>query len=223
MNLSEPCIRRPVDDDADHGVDHRRSASSAYRLLSVSALADRSTSRPSRLPRPCPAPAPDTMAASVAAPIERQLSTIAGISSMSSSSVAGHHVDHHPVRSQPQYRRRGARRADGADHRPAPLADRNDDPAEFPQGEPGRLPGAVHRGEFGDAAALGRSTNMAIITSAQAISQIPGVAQVLVYGAQKFAMRVQVDPEAAAARGLSLDDIRHGRRARRIPRRRSAR
>ena len=43
---------------------------------------------------------------------------------------------------------------------------------------------------------------------AQTISQIPGVAQVLIYGAQKFAVRVQVDPQAAAARGLSYDDIR---------------
>jgi HAE1 family hydrophobic/amphiphilic exporter-1 len=43
---------------------------------------------------------------------------------------------------------------------------------------------------------------------AQQISQLTGVAQVLIYGAQKFAVRVQVDPEAAAARGLSLDDVR---------------
>ena len=40
------------------------------------------------------------------------------------------------------------------------------------------------------------------------ISQLPGIAQVLVYGAQKFAVRVQVDPVAAAARNISLDDIR---------------
>ncbi len=46
------------------------------------------------------------------------------------------------------------------------------------------------------------------ITLAQQISQLPGVAQVLVYGAQKFAVRVQVDPVAAAARNISLDDIR---------------
>ena len=43
---------------------------------------------------------------------------------------------------------------------------------------------------------------------AQQISQLPGVAQVLVYGSQKFAVRVQVDPVAAAARNISLDDIR---------------
>ena len=43
---------------------------------------------------------------------------------------------------------------------------------------------------------------------AQQISQLPGVAQVLVYGSQKFAVRIQVDPVAAAARNISLDDIR---------------
>src|SRR5438876_1295066 len=47
------------------------------------------------------------------------------------------------------------------------------------------------------------------ITIGQAISQLPGVAQVSVYGAQKFAIRVQADPEAAAARGLSMEDIRN--------------
>src|SRR5262249_11791427 len=44
----------------------------------------------------------------------------------------------------------------------------------------------------------------------QQISQLPGIAQVLVYGAQKFAVRVQVDPVAAAARNISLDDVRNG-------------
>ena len=58
---------------------------------------------------------------------------------------------------------------------------------------------------------------------AQQISQLPGVAQVLVYGAQKFAVRVQVDPVAAAARNISLDDIRTRPRPRPIPTRRSAR
>src|SRR6201999_3964676 len=46
------------------------------------------------------------------------------------------------------------------------------------------------------------------ITIGQALSQLPGVAQILIYGTQKFAIRVQADPEAAAARGLTLDDIR---------------
>src|SRR5207249_209886 len=45
-------------------------------------------------------------------------------------------------------------------------------------------------------------------TLAQQISQLPGVAQVLVYGSQKYAVRVQVDPVAAAARNISLEDVR---------------
>src|SRR5262249_15895362 len=46
------------------------------------------------------------------------------------------------------------------------------------------------------------------ITLGQQISQLPGVAQVLVYGAQRFAVRVQVDPVAAAARNVPLEGIR---------------
>src|SRR6478672_8984797 len=46
------------------------------------------------------------------------------------------------------------------------------------------------------------------ITIGQALSQIQGVAQVVIFGSQKFAIRVQADPEAAAARGISLEDIR---------------
>jgi HAE1 family hydrophobic/amphiphilic exporter-1 len=44
---------------------------------------------------------------------------------------------------------------------------------------------------------------------AQAISQIPGVAQVLVFGQQKFAVRIDADPDAAYARGLTLNDIKN--------------
>jgi hydrophobic/amphiphilic exporter-1 (mainly G- bacteria), HAE1 family len=47
------------------------------------------------------------------------------------------------------------------------------------------------------------------VTLAQQISQLPGISQVLVYGAQKFAVRVQVDPVAAALRGIALDDVRN--------------
>ena len=41
---------------------------------------------------------------------------------------------------------------------------------------------------------------------AQRISTIPGVAQVAVYGAQKYAVRVELDPQALAARGIGLDE-----------------
>jgi len=42
---------------------------------------------------------------------------------------------------------------------------------------------------------------------AEQISQITGVSQVLIFGQQKFAVRVSVDPDAAAARGLTLDQV----------------
>ena len=42
---------------------------------------------------------------------------------------------------------------------------------------------------------------------AQRISMIDGVAQVFVYGAQKFAVRVQLDPSLMAARNIGIDDV----------------
>ena len=148
------------------------------------------------------------MAASVASPIERQFSTIAGISSMTSIVVARHHADHHPVRPQPQHRRRGARRADRAFGSGEQPAGRNDDAAELPQGQSGRLPGPATSACAPTPCRCRRSTNTPRRCWRRSISQMPGVAQVLVYGAQKFAVRVQVDPVAAAARNISLDDVR---------------
>src|SRR5213075_1434875 len=42
---------------------------------------------------------------------------------------------------------------------------------------------------------------------AQRISTISGVAQVSVFGSQKYAVRVQVDPRALAARGIGMDEV----------------
>jgi HAE1 family hydrophobic/amphiphilic exporter-1 len=42
---------------------------------------------------------------------------------------------------------------------------------------------------------------------AQRISIVEGVAQVQVYGAQKFAVRAQMDPESMADRGVAVDDV----------------
>ncbi len=55
---------------------------------------------------------------------------------------------------------------------------------------------------------LSKVNEFAETQMAPQISQLPGVAQVEVYGSQKFAIRVQVDPVAAAARNISLDEIR---------------
>ena len=205
MTLSELCIRRPV-------MTTLMTASIiafgvfGFRLLPVSALpkVDFPTIA---VTATLPGASADTMAASVAGPIERQLSTIAGISSMSSSSSQGLSV----ITIQFDLNRN----IDGAalDVQTAltiaqrrlpiemtiPPSFRKVNPADFPvlfvTLASTTLPlSAVN--EYGD------------ITVGQALSQLPGVAQVTIFGAQKFAIRVQADPEAAAARGLSLEDIR---------------
>jgi HAE1 family hydrophobic/amphiphilic exporter-1 len=205
MTISELCIRRPV-------MTTLMTASIiafgvfGFRLLPVSALpkVDFPTIA---VTATLPGASADTMAASVAGPIERQLSTIAGISSMSSSSSQGLSV----ITIQFDLNRN----IDGAalDVQTAltiaqrrlpiemtiPPSFRKVNPADFPvlfvTLASTTLPlSAVN--EYGD------------ITVGQALSQLPGVAQVTIFGAQKFAIRVQADPEAAAARGLSLEDIR---------------
>ncbi|MBN8919593.1 MAG: efflux RND transporter permease subunit, partial [Rhizobiales bacterium] len=80
-------------------------------------------------------------------------------------------------------------------------------PPSFRKVNPGDFP-ILFIAMSSDTLPLSRVNEYADITLAQAISQIPGVAQVLIYGTQKFAVRVRVDPEAAAARGLAHDDIR---------------
>ena len=205
MTLSELCIRRPV-------MTTLMTASIiafgvfGFRLLPVSALpkVDFPTIA---VTATLPGASADTMASSVAGPIERQLSTIAGISSMSSSSSQGLSV----ITIQFDLNRN----IDGASldvqtaltiaQRRLPIemiippSFRKVNPADFPVlfvslGSTTLPLSAVN--EYGD------------ITVGQALSQLPGVAQVTIFGAQKFAIRVQADPEAAAARGLSLEDIR---------------
>src|SRR5712675_250039 len=87
MNISETCIRRPV-------MTTLITASIivfgvfAYRLLAVAAL-PRVDFPTIQVTASLPGASPETMAASVAGPIERQFSTIAGITSMTSTSALG--------------------------------------------------------------------------------------------------------------------------------------
>src|SRR6476620_11202277 len=197
MTLSELCIRRPV-------MTTLITASIiafgvfGFRLLPVSALP--------RVDFPTIA-VTATLPGASAGTIERQLSTVAGISSMSSSSSQG------TTQITIQFDLNRNIDAAALDVQTAltiaqrrlpiemtiPPSFRKVNPADFPVlfvslGSATLPLSAVN--EYGD------------ITIGQTLSQIPGVAQVLIYGTQKFAIRVQADPEAAAARGLSLDDIR---------------
>jgi hydrophobic/amphiphilic exporter-1 (mainly G- bacteria), HAE1 family len=205
MQISEACIRRPV-------MTTLITASLivfgvfAYRLLAVAALP--AVDFPTiQITATLPGASPETMAASVAGPIERQLSTIAGITSMTSTSALG------TTSIIIQFEL--ARNIDGAalDVQTALTVAARRLPVEMTTPPFFRK---VNPGDFAIlyisliSATLPLSTvdDYGEITLAQQISQLPGVAQVQVFGAQKFAVRVQVDPVAAASRGISLDDVR---------------
>ena len=177
-----------------------------FRLLPVSALpkVDFPTIA---VTATLPGASADTMAASVAGPIERQLSTIAGISSMSSTSSQGTTaiVIQFDLNRNIDAAALDVQTALTIAQRRLPIemtippSFRKVNPSDFAilfisLGSETLPLSAVN--EFGD------------ITIGQALSQIQGVAQVLIFGSQKFAIRVQADPEAAAARGISLEDIR---------------
>jgi HAE1 family hydrophobic/amphiphilic exporter-1 len=205
MNISEVCIRRPV-------LTTLMTASLivfgafAYRLLPVAALP--AVDFPTiQITATFPGASPETMAASVASPIERQLSTISGISSMTSSSSLGS--------TQITVQFDLGRNIDGAslDVQTALATAQRRLPVEmttppfFRKVNPGDFP-VLYVSMRSDTMPLSAVDDYAETVLAPTLSQLPGVAQVLVYGAQKFAVRVQVDPAAAAARNISLDDIR---------------
>src|SRR3954471_17144299 len=205
MNISEACIRRPV-------MTTLITASLivfgifGYRLLAVAAL-PRVDFPTIQVTAVLPGASPETMAASVAGPIERQFSTIAGISSMTSTSSLG--------QTQITIQFDLKRDIDGAalDVQTALAVAQRRLPIEM------TTPPSFRKVNPGEQPVLFISLNSPTLPMstvdeygqtilAQQISQLPGVAQVQVFGSQKFAVRIQVDPVAAAARSISLDDIR---------------
>jgi HAE1 family hydrophobic/amphiphilic exporter-1 len=205
MTLSETCIRRPV-------LTTLVTASIivlgifAYRLLSVAALP--AVDFPTiSITATLPGASAETMAASVAAPIERQLSTIAGISSLTSSSSLG--ITSITIQFDLNRDIDGAaldvQTALSVAQRRLPVEMTT--PPSFRKVNPGDFP-ILYISLNSQTLPLSAVNEYGEITLAQQISQLPGIAQVLIYGAQKFAVRVQVDPVAAAARNISLDDIR---------------
>ena len=204
MNISESFIRRPIATSllmlaiALFGV-------IAYRALPVSDLptVDYPTLTVSAS---LPGANPETMASSVATPMERQFTTIAGLDSMISSSSQGS--------TDVTLQFTLDRDIDGAtvDVETAiaavtPL---------LPPGMP--TPPSFHKVNPGDqpiislfvtspTMRLSDLDEYAETMIAQRISMVAGVAQVQVYGSTKYAVRVQVDPNRLAARQIGLNEI----------------
>jgi HAE1 family hydrophobic/amphiphilic exporter-1 len=176
-----------------------------YRLLPVSTLPN--VDFPTiQVTAELPGASPETMASAVATVLEKQFSTIAGIDEMSS--VSGQGVtritivfaldrDIDAAAQDVNSAIASAARQLPATM-PAPPSFRKVNPADFP---------VYYLALTSLQLPLSTVNEYAETYLAQRISTINGVAQVLVFGQQKYAVRVQVDPNAMAARGVGINEI----------------
>ncbi|MGD0275217.1 MAG: efflux RND transporter permease subunit [Syntrophales bacterium] len=204
MNVSEIFIRRPIMTTLVMmailliGI-------VAYRSLPVSDLPN--VDFPTiRVSASLPGAGPETMASAVATPLEKQFSTIAGLDSMSSTSALGV--------TQITLQFNLSRNIDAAaqdvqtaiasatrllpQNMPTPPTYRKVNPADQP---------ILYVALSSHIAPLSVVDEYAETLLAQRISMIEGVAEVNVYGSQKYAVRVRVDPQALAARSIGIDDV----------------
>ncbi|MEI8242526.1 MAG: efflux RND transporter permease subunit [bacterium] len=204
MNVSATCIRRPVMTTLLM-VSILLFGLLAYRQLPVSDLptVDYPTIQVSAN---VPGASPETMASAVATVLERQFSTIAGIDTMTSVSMQGRstitlqfalsrNIDAAAQDVQAAIAR-SARQLPS--NMPAPPSYQKVNPADSPflylvLTSPTQLLSALD--EFGQT------------LIGQRISMIDGVAQVQVYGGQKYAVRIQADPRKLFARGIALEEV----------------
>ncbi|MEK7712645.1 MAG: efflux RND transporter permease subunit, partial [Nitrospirota bacterium] len=204
MNISDLFIKRPVMTSLVmlavmlFGV-------FAYRLLPVNDLPN--IDFPTiQVTSNLPGASPETMASAVATPLERQFSTISGLDSMTSTNGQGVSIitlkfalerDIDAAAQDVQAAISMAARQLPQDM-PSPPSYRKVNPADQPVlylalSSPTLPLSDVN--EFGDTIIAPR------------VSMISGVAQVLVYGSQKYAVRVQLDPQLLANRKIGIDEV----------------
>ena len=178
---------------------------SAYRLLPVSDLPN--VDFPTiQVTAGLPGASPETMASAVATPLERQFSTIAGLDSMTSTNALGN------TRITLQFNLSRDIDAAGQDVQ-AMIAKAS---RQLPQNMP--TPPTYNKVNPADQPVLYLALSSPILPIstvyeyadtfiAQRISMISGVAQVQVFGSQKFAVRAQLDPMALATRKIGIDEV----------------
>jgi len=204
MTLSELCIRRPAM-TVLLSLSVVAAGVLAYRYLPIAALPSFNT--PIILvSADLPGAGPESMASSVATPLEKQFSTIPGIAVMSSTSFQG--TSDLTLEFEP------GRNIDAAavDVQAAILRAQRSLPPELTQ------PPAYRKVNPADAPILLLAITSPSISLpdlddfaenliAPSLSTLTGVAQVTVFGQKKYAVRVDVDPKKLAARNLTLDDL----------------
>ena len=177
----------------------------AYRALPVAALP--SVDYPTiQVSANLPGASPETMASSVATPLEREFSTLAGIQQMSSSSsqsettVTVQFTLDRNIDAAAQDIQAAISKAGGTlpSNMPRPPSYQKVNPAEQP---------VLYLALSSSTLPAYTVDEYAETLLAQRISMVSGVARVVVYGAQKYAVRVQLDPDALASRGVGVDEV----------------
>ena len=204
MNLSELFIRRPVMTTiVMAGV--LIFGMMAYTSLPVSDLPNVDFPTIS-VTGTLPGANPDTMASSVATPLEKEFSTIAGIDTMSSTSTLGatniviQFVLSRNIDAAAQDVQAAISRASThlPQNMPYPPSYQKVNPADQP---------VLYLALTSPTMPLYDLDEYGEVMIGQRISTVSGVAQVLVYGSQKYAVRVQLDPRELAARGIGVDEM----------------
>ncbi|GAX42426.1 acriflavin resistance protein [Tolypothrix sp. NIES-4075] len=205
MNLSELFIRRPVMTTlVVMGI--LIFGLMSYTLLPISALPNVEYPFIS-VSASLPGATPETMASSVAAPLERQFTEIAGLNSFNSTSSTGSTN----ISLQFDF----SRNADDAakDVQAAISAAAGQLPSGMPKPptyrkvNPSVAP-VLYLYLYSETLPISTVDEYAEITIGQPISMISGVAQVQVYGQKQYAVRVQLDPRQLATRGVGLDQVK---------------
>ena len=205
MNLSRPFIRRPVA-SALIAIGIVLLGLTAYRLLPVAPLPQ--VDFPTiQVYASLPGASPETMAASVATPLERALGSIAGVTGIRSSSTQGS--------SNITIEFDFDRDIDDAarDVQAALNAARGQLPSGMPRNPSYRKVNPSQAPIIGLALsspniAPGDLYDLASTVLAQKLSQVSGVGEVQVWGSSLPAVRVQLNPNALAHYGVALDEVR---------------
>jgi hydrophobic/amphiphilic exporter-1 (mainly G- bacteria), HAE1 family len=204
MNIAEIFIRRPVMTTLC-SLAILLFGAMAYRLLPVNDLPN--VDFPTIVVQAqLPGASPDTMASSVATPLEKQFSTIAGLDSMSSTNILGastitlqftlsRNIDAAAQDVQAAITATLAQLPQGM---PSPPTYRKVNPADQP---------IMYLSVSSQVMPLSKVDEYAETYLSQRISMVSGVAQVQIYGSAKYAVRVQVDPKKLASRGIGIDEV----------------
>jgi len=204
MNVSELFIRRPVMTSlvmlavVVFGI-------FSYRLLPVNDLP--SIDYPTiQVSSSLPGASPETMASAVATPLEKQFSTIAGLDTMSSingqglSSIVLKFALEKDIDAAAQDVQAAISKAARQlpEDMPSPPSYKKVNPADSP---------VLYLALRSQTSPLSEVNELAETLISPRISMINGVAQVSVFGMQKYAVRVQVNPHALNSRGIGLEEV----------------